>query len=647
MPRTRRPERARARRHARRRRVRASRLAPLLILVGLLAVVAVSVTGYAAVSAVESDCSLASARPRPLGSTSFVEAADGTSLGAIASPVHREPVPLGSISPWLGDATVAIEDRRFWLHGALDPVGILRAAVADIRAGHVVEGGSTITQQLARNLYFDTGARLTLGGKIQETCLALSLARSMSKDQILAAYLNRVYYGNDAYGAEAAARTYFSRPASRLSLPQAALLAGLPQAPSAYDPMARPAAARARRNEVLAAMLSTGAISSRQYQTSSATPLGLEPGGRYHRIRALPFVRYVESRLERSLPERRLEGGGLTIHTTLDPGLERIANHVLRARLPSSSDPAAALVAIDPRTGAIRAMAARTPGGRLVFDLPAQARREAGSAFKPFTLVAALEDGISLGSVWHGPPSLTIPDPRCEGAEGPWQVSNYADESAGTMTLKDAIAHSVNTIFAQVVVAVGPDRVAAVAHRMGITTRLQPVCSITLGSQPVTPLEMTDAYGTLAARGVRHAPTALGAVTWNGGKLPAPRARARQAVPAGIAAQATDALEGVIQDGTGTAAAIGRPAAGKTGTAESFEDAWFCGYVPQLATCVWVGYPQAEIPLVNVEGFPEVFGGSIPALTWHDFMQAALTGVPERPFPPVDESQSQPASPVG
>ena len=469
MPRTRRPERARARRHARRRRVRASRLAPFLILVGLLAVVAVSVTGYAAVSAVESDCSLASARPRPLGSTSFVEAADGSSLGAIASPVHREPVPLGSISPWLGDATVAIEDRRFWLHGALDPVGILRAAVADIRAGHVVEGGSTITQQLARNLYFDTGARLTLGGKIQEICLALSLARSRSKDQILAAYLNRVYYGNDAYGAEAAARTYFSRPASRLSLPQAALLAGLPQAPSAYDPMARPAAARARRNEVLAAMLSTGAISSRQYQTSSAAPLGLEPGGRYHRIRALPFVRYVESRLERSLPERRLEGGGLTIHTTLDPGLERIANHVLRARLPSSSDPAAALVAIDPRTGAIRAMAARTPGGRLVFDLPAQARREAGSAFKPFTLVAALEDGISLGSVWHGPPSLTIPDPRCEGAEGPWQVSNYADESAGTMTLKDAIAHSVNTIFAQVVVAVGPDRVAAVAHRMGIT----------------------------------------------------------------------------------------------------------------------------------------------------------------------------------
>jgi penicillin-binding protein 1A len=215
------------------------------------------------------------------------------------------------------------------------------------------------------------------------------------------------------------------------------------------------------------------------------------------------------------------------------------------------------------------------------------------------------------------------------------------------MTLKDAIAHSVNTIFAQVVVAAGPDKVARVAHRMGITTRLQPVCSITLGSQPVTPLEMTDAYATLAARGVRHAPNALGAVTWNGGELPAPRPRARQAVPAGIAAETTDALEGVIQQGTGTAAAIGRPAAGKTGTAESFEDAWFCGYVPQLATCVWVGYPQAETPLLNVDGFPEVFGGSIPAMTWHDFMSGALTGVPIRPFPPSEEPPSQSASPVG
>jgi penicillin-binding protein 1A len=619
----------------------------VLVLVGLLAVVAVSVTGYAAVSAVESDCSLASAQPRPLGSTSFIEAANGASLGTIASPVHREPVPPRSISPWLGDATVAIEDRRFWLHGALDPVGILRAAVADVRAGHVIEGGSTITQQLARNLYFDTGARLTLGGKIRETCLALGLARSMSKGQILAAYLNRVYYGNDAYGAEAAARTYFSRPANRVSLPQAALLAGLPQAPSAYDPLARPTAARARRNEVLAAMLSTGAISSRQYRSASAAPLGLEPGGRYERVRALPFVRYVESRLERSFPQSRLETGGLTIRTTLDPRLERLANRVLRARLPLPTDPAAALVAIDPRNGAIRAMAARTPGGKLFFDLPAQARREAGSAFKPFTLVAALEHGISLGSVWHGPPSLTIPDPRCEGAEGPWQVSNYADESAGTMTLKDAIAHSVNTIFAQVVVAAGPDNVARVAHRMGITTRLQPVCSITLGSQPVTPLEMADAYATLASRGVRHAPNALGTVTWNGGELPAPRPRARQAVPAGIAAEATDALEGVIRQGTGTAAAIGRPAAGKTGTAESFEDAWFCGYVPQLATCVWVGYPQAEIPLLNVDGFPEVFGGSIPAMTWHDFMSGALTGVPVRPFPPSEEPPGQSATPVG
>ena len=330
----------------------------------------------------------------------------------------------------------------------------------------------------------------------------------MSKDQILAAYLNRVYYGNDAYGAEAAARTYFSRPASRLSLPQAALLAGLPQAPSAYDPLARPdgcprPAERGAGGDALHSAHLVAAVPDLERGSAAARagrPLSPHP--------SVAVRSYVESRLERSLPERRLEGGGLTIHTTVDPGLERVANHVLRARLPSSSDPAAALVAIDPRTGAIRAMAARTPGRRLVFDLPAQARREAGSAFKPFTLVAALEQHISLDSVWDGPPSLVIPDRRClNGVNLPWQVHNYADESAGrcassTRSRTPSTPSSPSWSSTWAPRTSSPSPIGWASRR-----RSKPVCSITLGSQAVTPLEMADGYATLAARGVHHAPS--------------------------------------------------------------------------------------------------------------------------------------------
>jgi penicillin-binding protein 1A len=299
-------------------------------------------------------------------------------------------------------------------------------------------------------------------------------------------------------------------------------------------------------------------------------------------------------------------------------------------------------------------MATLVPGRKQpVFNLASQAHRQAGSAFKTFTLTAAIEDGISLDSVWTGPPTLTIPDPRCMNANGPWQVHNYADEAAGTMPLVDAIAHSVNTIFAQVVVKVGPDEVVRVAHRMGIRSHLKPVCSITLGSQAVTPLEMADSFATLADRGIRHAPFAVRKISGPRGVLVTRRAgRARRAVPTQVADQVTYALQHVITQGTGTAAAIGRPAAGKTGTGESFQDAWFCGYVPQLATCVWVGYPRGEIPMENVEGFPGVFGGSLPALVWHDFMTAAVSGwpvenfaIPYTPAPPLQTNAPAPPTP--
>jgi len=275
------------------------------------------------------------------------------------------------------------------------------------------------------------------------------------------------------------------------------------------------------------------------------------------------------------------------------------------------------------------------PDGRpMKFNLATQSTRTAGSSFKPFVLATAVLQGISLYSSFSGPPSLIIPDHSCDGPQGPWDVHNYADENGGYMNLLNATANSVNTIFAQLVAKVGPANVVPVAHRMGITTPLLPVCSITLGTQPVNPLEMTDAYATLAAHGVHHAPQAFDLVRApNGSVLGSLDTQGTQAIPRDVADQVTYALEGVIQHGTGTAANFGRPAAGKTGTAENFQDAWFCGYVPQLATCVWVGYPKAEIPLLGVEGVGSVFGGSLPAEIWRGFMSTATAGMPALGFP--------------
>jgi penicillin-binding protein 1A len=602
--------------------------------------------GYTGVAAFQSSCNLAGEHKIQLGSNSYVYAADGSPLGMVPADRHRDPVALGRMSPWLLKATVAIEDRRFWQRGALDYEAIIRAALEDLRAGRIVQGGSTIAEQLVRNLYIGTAVPMSLEGKLDEACLAVKLEQIWPKERILQAYLNQIYYGEHAYGAQAAAETYFARGGATLTLPQAALLAGLPQAPTAYDPFRRPGAARARRSEVLAALLANGDLSPNQYRRAMRASLELKRGQPMSKSPQSDFFRYVTTRLDRRFGAVRAGTSGLGIHTTLTPRLQRAAAAAIGAHLVTPGDPAAALVAIDPRTGAIRAMTSLVPGRKQpVFNLAAQAHRQAGSAFKTFTLTTAMEDGISLDSIWNGPPSLTIPDPRCLGATGPWEVHNYADESAGTMPLVQAIAHSVNTIFAQVVVRVGPDRVAAVAHRMGITSRLQPVCSITLGSQAVTPLEMTDAFATLADRGVRHAPIAIGKIRSPDGLLPQRNSgRSRVAVPRDVADQVTYALQHVITEGTGTAAAIGRPAAGKTGTGENFQDAWFCGYVPQLAACVWVGYPQGEVPMTNVEGFPGVFGGSLPALIWHDFMSAAVArlpvenfAVPYTPAPPAPQ----------
>ena len=622
-------------RRSRLRRVRAKHKAALVVTILLIAIGAVLAGAVATGRAVLlGSCNLSSLQPVALGQNSFVYADNGTLLGVVPSRVNRLPLRLDQISPYLRQATVAIEDRRFWEHGALDYQGIVRALYSDVTAGKIVQGGSTITQELVRNLYIGNASR-TFSRKVKEACLAIKLAQVWPKPRILIAYLNEVFYGRAAHGAQAAAQTFFSTRAQNLTLPQAALLAGLPQAPTVYDPLLHPAMAIERRNEVLRAMLANGVIDSQQFARAVIAPLGLKPSDLYGRQAHPNFFGWAEQQLAAKYGARRVAAGGLRARTTLDPSMQDAALSSVRGVMRHKSDPAAALVAIDPRTGAVRAMVGYVPDGRrMKFNLATQSTRTAGSSFKPFVLATAIVHGISLYSSFSGPSSLIIPDRSCYGPQGPWDVHNYADENGGYMNLLNATANSVNTIFAQLVAKVGPWNVVPVAHRMGITTHLQPVCSITLGTQPVNPLEMTDAYATLAAHGVHHAPQAFELVRAPNGKvlgrLGSPGERA---IPASVADQVTYALEGVIQHGTGTAANLGRPAAGKTGTAENFQDAWFCGYVPQLATCVWVGYPKAEISLYNVEGVGAVFGGSLPAEIWRRFMQVATAKMPPLGFP--------------
>jgi penicillin-binding protein 1A len=636
-----------AARHARERRMRRRRRSVLSIIALTVAGLTVLVGATAAITVpylLSSSCSLNDLRPLSLGSNSFLYTDNNKLLGVVPSATNRQPLALSKMSPWLPEATVAIEDARFWQHGALDYQGIARAVVSDITSGHIVQGGSTLTQQLVRNLYIGDPQR-TFSRKIREACLSDKLFARMqtqygshARAHILAAYLNEVFYGRHAYGVEAASQTYFSRSAADINLSQAALLAGLPQAPTTYDPLVNPRYALQRRNDVLQAMRKNGYITRVQYKTALSKGLGLRPGSLYTRQYQPNFFGWATQQLASRYGQDDVERGGLKVTTTLDPRLQALALAAAKSVLRTSTDPATAIVAIDPSTGAVKAMVDYLPNGKhLQFNLATQAHRSTGSAFKPITLATALNEGVSLYSSFYGPPELYITDPQCLTNGQPWDVHNSGDESAGTMNLLGATANSVNTIFAQLIAKVGVARVMQMAHWMGVTSTgrdFTPACAITLGSVGFTPLELTDVYATIASGGVHHAPQAFETVqgpnTKSLGKI---STSGRSVLAPNLAAELTSALQGVITSGTGTAANIGRPAAGKTGTANNYQDAWFCGFVPQLATCVWVGYPQGEIPLLNVEGVGEVFGGTLPAEIWRDFMEPAVAPWPVKNFP--------------
>ncbi len=580
-------------------------------------------------------------RRRRAGIT-FIYASDRSRLGAIpAEGRNRQKVPWRRISPWVTKATVAIEDKRFWKHGGIDPIGITRGFWADVSEGKVVQGGSTITQQLVRNLYISRERTFTR--KLREACLAVKLAGSWSKQKILTAYLNQIYYGSQAYGVEAAAQTYFSKPAKKLTLAQAALLAGLPQAPSKYDPFANPSAARARRKQVLRAMLSTGAITKHQYRKVARNKsLHLKAGELYKKIRQPYFFGYVRDELVRVYGEARVRHGGLRVYTTIDPRLQRAARQAIQDTLYYPDDPAAAVVAIDPATGAIRAMTAVSPGrAHNQFNLIADARRQAGSTFKAFVLATAIEAGINPDSTYYLSAPLDCDTGPC--SVDPWHVETYDHTYNGSSSITSATLRSDNTVYARLTLDLGAERVAQTAERLGVRTPLgirtpngvAYVPSMGLGSIAVTPLDMASAYATLAARGIYSKPMAITKVLLGRGQRDTKagwgKPERTQVISPGVAYEVTRILQENVISGTGIAANFGRPAAGKTGTTTNHADAWFCGYTPQLETTVWMGYQAGEIPMLSVHGIA-VAGGTFPAQIWHQFMQEALANEPTRNF---------------
>jgi penicillin-binding protein 1A len=619
----------RARRRQRRQGGASRKL--LIGAVALLAALAVAVAAIASwvLGVAAKAPSLAACKPVDRGGNTVLYAAGGTPLGHVASDEARTPVPIGRVPRSLRRATVAIEDQRFYEHGGIDPQGILRAALKDVEAGRPVEGGSTITQQLVRRLCIAHPAR-TLERKIVEAKLAIEYAERHPRRQILDQYLNTASYGtidgSTAVGVQAASQIYFSRPVWKLTLPQAALLAGLPQAPSEYNPILHPGAARARRNEVLASMAKLGYASRARAAAARRSGLGLNVSKTYFTHRDPYFFDYVERKLIETYGVKTVRTGGLKVYTTIEPRLQEVGLNAMRSTLPYSTDPASALVSIDPRNGDIRAMLSSQSYAQSQFNLAAQGHRQPGSAFKTFVLTTAIKQGIDPYSTYYVSKPLDLNLPRW----GHWTVHTADLGYQGRINLKQATVTSDNTVFAQLDLDVGPAAVAATAKSMGIVSHLDGIPAEGIGGLRigVSPLELADAYATLASGGVRHRPVAIRRVVFPGGRVERPEsAEPTRVVSRPVAYQVTRLLHDNIAEGTGTAAYTGCAGqAGKTGTTDNYTDAWFSGYQPNLATAVWVGYPQSnDVSMSDVHGIV-VFGGTFPAEIWH--MLYAEGGVP-------------------
>jgi penicillin-binding protein 1A len=577
-----------------------------------------------------------------LAQTSVVYDANGNVVDQLYGVQNRFMVSLDEIDPTLQDAVVAIEDHRFYQHRGLDFEAIARAAWENVRTLSIQEGGSTITQQLIKNTYIAQKQRMipSFERKFVEASLAWQYEEEHSKEEILEQYLNTVYFGANAYGAEAAAKTYFNKRAEDLTLSESALLAGMINLPGIYDPFTNPETAKQRRNVVLDRMLEYGSITKKEHDEAVKADLALSRGRVEHENDNEYFLNAVRRELAEEYGDEMVYEGGLEIHTTLDPDLQEMANTAVDSIVnPEAGDPSAALVSVDPATGAVRAMVGGSDFDQVKFNLATQAHRQAGSAFKPFVLSEAIEQGISPETMYvskHLEVDMGL-------YERDYVVDNYDYIKRGPITLERAIAESDNTVFVQLALDIGVENVVEKAHEMGITSEVEAYPSTAIGGlgEGVTPLEMASAYSTLSNAGVHMEPYLVQKVTKeeNGDEIVIEEHRLKEekALTRDEAAMVTQMLRGVITEGTASYyhdldAEIGRPSAGKTGTTNNFVDAWFIGFIPQLTTSVWVGYPDERRPMVNINGLPEVNGENYPLDIWSLYMQSAVQMFPEQEF---------------
>src|SRR3954447_25701645 len=615
-------------RQRRKRRNQAGPQRAVLLTIGLLATAALlagaGVVGWI-ISVANTAPALDTAKPLELGATSRVYAADGTRLGFIQASELRTPVASTEIPQNVKNAVVAVEDRRFFEHQGVDFEGIVRAGVKNLENRHEIQGGSTLTMQLVRNLYTGEKER-TLRRKIREAKLAEDLENlhpgRRGKLWILTKYLNSVPFGTvggqTAVGIQAGARIFFDKPASELKLREAALLAGLPQAPSQYNPFLNASAAKARRNDVLQRMADQGYIKQVTADRTMRMGLGVKRNRFYTSRREGYFFDFVKQELIDRYGIDTVRRGGLRIDTTIDLRLQRLARQTMDGNL-GAADRSAAIVTIDPRTGYIKAMASSSRYGDSKFNLAAQGHRQAGSTFKVMVLMAALRRGVDPNSTTYQSRPLQagwLP------AAPDYAVHTYGNTYAGRINLVKATLKSDNSVYAQLDADVGPDAVRRTAYDMGIKTRLHAYPAEGLGglTRGVSPLEMANAYSTIAAGGWRHRPIAIRKVTFPDHHVDnLGRPRRHRAFSDGVTYQATKILEQNVKAGTGfpNATQIGCPAAGKTGTTDNFTDAWFVGFTPHLTTAVWLGHAKSRVPM------PGVAGGTIPAKLWGQYMKQA------------------------
>ena len=635
---------------ARQRRRRHNRSGPTrFLLLGGGLIVTASIVGVIAavayvVSVAQSAPALGSLHPILSVGSSQVFAADGTPLGFIQSDELRSPISWDEIPTDLKNATVAIEDQRFYRNDGVDLTGIFRAAVKDVTNGAALQGGSTITMQLMRNLYLG-GDQRTLRHKIIEANLAIDYTKHHSKRSILTSYLNSVPYGTvggqTAIGVQAAARVFFDKPASELDLAQSALLAGLPQAPSQYNPLHDPTAARERRTEVLAKMAQLHYITAAQAAAAEAAPLGVRYGDFYSQRREDFFFEYVHELLVNRYGTKTVEQGGLKVYTTINLNMQRLARKAIAQVLDEPEDPASAIVTLNPANGDIEAMAESESYEKSQYNLAADGHRQPGSTFKAIDLADALSRGVDPNTTYYLSHTL---EPGWLTGYPTYEVKTFEGTSLNkSLNLVSATLASDNTVYAQLAADLGERTVTQMAYKMGVTTHLSSYPAEALGGLTlgVTPLEMADVYATLADGGWRNTPIAITKVVFPDGHTDQNWGTPHRVkvLSEGVTAEETSILEQNVQSGTATRSAINCPTAAKTGTTSELVDAWLDGYTPRYSTVVWMGYPNKRVSMTDVHGEPQQ-GGYLPAEIWHAYMSAVTEGKPCVPFPPARESIS-------